>query len=91
MRALLKTLVPTALILLSGCATTDATLADMVKRKGDGIYKATSVGYVDGLDQAIKQCKMDGNKKLEIITTASEYDYVLRKNLTVYVFKCIDK
>lgn len=78
-------------ILLSGCAKHDATLAEMVKRKGDGIYKATSVGVVDGLDQAIKQCKMDGNKKLEIITTASEYDYVLRKNLTVYIFKCVDK
>lgn len=88
---MLKLIIAASIVLLNGCAGSDPTLAEEVERKGDGIYKSTSVGYIDGLDQAIKQCRLDGNKKLEIITTATEYNYVLRANLTFYVFKCQDE
>lgn len=77
-------------VFIVGCATQDPTLARQVERKGQGIYKATSVGVVDGLDEAVKQCQMDGNKKLDIITTTTEYDYVLKQDLSVYVFKCVE-
>lgn len=85
---MLKIVIAATIIFFTGCAKNDPTLADSVDRKGNGIYKATSVGYIDGLDQAIKQCQMDGNKELKIITTSTEYNYVLKRDLTFYVFKC---
>lgn len=88
---MIKIALPALVLLLSGCATKDPSLAELVERKGDGLYKSKTVGYVDGLDEAVKQCKIDGDKKLEIVTTATEYSYVLKRNMPVYIFKCIDK
>lgn len=87
---MLRLIIAVSVVLLSGCASSDPTLADSVERKSNGVYKTYPYGYVNAYNSAENQCKIDGNKKMEIISTPQEYDYVSKRDVTVYVFRCID-
>lgn len=88
---MLKIILASSLVLLSGCVNNNPTLMNHVERKGDGIYTISSALSHDPFSQATKQCKLDGDKKFELISTSSEYNYYLKQNDAVYIFECIDK
>lgn len=81
---MLRLIIAVSVVLLSGCASSDPTLANYVYRQGQGIYKAGDI------KDAVKQCELE-NKQIEIITSTQEYSYVLKRNFPSYIFKCIDK
>lgn len=72
-------------VFLVGCTNNDPSLANNVHKKGDGIYEAMDVS------DAVKQCQIEGNKKLHIITSTQEYSYVLKRYFPHYVFECNDR
>ncbi len=80
-----------AAVLFSGCANTDPTLADHVIRMDNGQYQTFPYANINPYNEAVAQCKLDGNKKVKIITNYQQYDYVSKRDVPVSVFECIDK
>ena len=50
----------------------DPTLAGGVTREGGRVYTVSELGYWNITAQAVKQCQLDGNKKLNILTSTTE-------------------
>lgn len=75
---------------LAACARQDPTLAPGVQRKGDGLYSISEMGnmFMDIAAQAVEQCRMDGNKKLSIVTSTTQMGIVDGRNYAVLLFRC---
>lgn len=73
---------------LTGCAPPDPTLAAGVKRKGGGLYSVSEMGFVDPATQAVRQCEMDGNKKLSIVTSTTTKGIYSGADYAVLLFRC---
>jgi len=78
-----KLIVAAAVLFFTGCVNSDPTLANYVYRKGSGIYEAMDIS------NASQQCKLDGDKKLHIITSTQEYSYVTKRYHPLYIFECL--
>ncbi len=78
---------------LVGCATHDPRLAPGVQRKGGGLYSISEMGnmFTDITAQAVKQCEMDGNKKLNIVGTTTQNSYISNETYAVILFRCDKK
>ena len=74
---------------LTSCASLrDPTLASGVTREGAGFYSSSEMGFNDPMRSAIAQCKLDGDKKLEIVTSTSEKGMASGKDYAKLIFKC---
>jgi len=78
---------------LISCATSsDPSLAAGVKRKGGGVYSVSELGLgfslTDPTTQAVKQCQLDGNKRLVIIASTSESGFS-GNQYPMLVFRCM--
>lgn len=79
----------TTAITLSGCASIgDPSLASGVSREGGGIYSATEMGLNNPTRSAVRQCQMDGNKNLSILTSTTERGMYSGKNYAKIIFRC---
>jgi hypothetical protein len=72
---------------LSGCVTTDPTLASGVYRNGGGIYSVSGMGFRDPTTQAVRQCQMDG-KNISILASTTERGLYSGNNYPKIVFRC---
>lgn len=80
------------LLTLTSCATTsDPSLASGVKRQGGGIYSISELNLSFTFDtlisQATKQCRLDGNKRLNIMTSTYETGFSGTR-YPMLVFRC---
>lgn len=73
-------------MVVTGCAT-DPSLARGVDRKGGGIYSASEMGFNDPAAQAVRQCQLDGNRKVSILTSTTERG-ISGTNYAVLLFRC---
>lgn len=78
-------------VALSGCAKSDPTLAPGVYREGDGVYIVNLAGYRQSSASAVRQCQLDGNKKLNILSNTSERDEFEERTYAKIIFRCGDK
>ena len=79
----------TVTFVLAGCATTrDPTLISGVEREGGGVYSSSEMGFNDPTKSAIRQCQLDGNKRLSILTSTTERGMYSGKNYAKLVFRC---
>jgi len=78
----------TVTIVLAGCASTrDPSLASGVDREGGGVYSSSAMGFNDPTRSAVRQCQMDGNKKLSILTSTTERG-ISGTNYAKLIFRC---
>lgn len=77
-------------ILLTGCAPQDPTLAPGVKRQDTGLYSVSEMNVIlgDPIAQAVQQCRMDGNKKLDIVSNTTQNGLYSGTTYAVIVFRC---
>lgn len=76
-------------ILSSGCASlNDSTLALGVDRRGDGIYSVKGTAFINPTEKAVEQCRIDGNKRLSVITSTFERGVISGKEHPVLIFRC---
>ena len=76
-------------MLLSGCIPKpDPTLAPGVVRKDDGVYTVDGMSFRDPPLLAVQQCQMDGNKKLDIMTSTTKRSTYSGNEYSVLIFRC---
>lgn len=75
-------------IVLAGCASTrDPSLAPGVYREGGGVYSSSAMGFNNPTRSAVRQCQMDGNKRLSILTSTTERG-ISGTNYAKLIFRC---
>lgn len=80
--------IATVAIVLAGCASTrDPSLASGVTREGGGVYSSDAMGFNDPTRSAVKQCQMDGDKKLSILTSTTVRG-ISGTNYAKLIFRC---
>ncbi|SFV81913.1 hypothetical protein MNB_SUP05-6-534 [hydrothermal vent metagenome] len=75
------------LLFVSGCASTDPTLAGGVKRAGSGIYTIDGISSFNPAVSAVRQCQIDGGT-LDIMTTTQVRGMFSGNTYSKLIFKC---
>lgn len=82
------TAIVAVVIAVAGCATArDPSLASGVDREGGGVYSSSAMGFNDPTRSAVRQCQIDGNKKLSILTSTTERG-ISGTNYAKLIFRC---
>ena len=77
--------------LSSGCSSlniNDPTLALGVVSKGGGVYSVKGTAFIDPAEKAVEQCRIDGNKRLSVISNTFELGVISGKQHPVLIFRC---